>query len=137
MIGSLAVNLVNEGIDQFGHKSYKFRNLAIFIQLMKQSENQVLRKNGFRILAQICEALYSTVNNKKIRRKTIQFLSNFIVNETEMENLTNAVTCLHFFFCQSHGGSCDFQIIKNSGCLAKLIVLLRFIIFFYNTSNQP
>ena len=131
MIGSLAMKFVSvEDYTYIGPNKFYFQNLDILIKFMKKFEDKFIRQNGFLFLAKIFEKLDLKIGSHYfIRGRTIQFISKFIADETNIENLTNPLKCLHLFY---KARSSDLLIIKNSGCLTKLLYLLRYSFFRKN-----
>ena len=116
-----AIFLVESGRNIVGRRTYLFRNLNAFIKTMKNSENKDVMRNGLSFLAKICEKFFYSIDNIKGHKKTIKFLAKVILNEQIGDNFINALTCVQ-------NKMFDFEIAKNTGCLSRLISLLRFVI---------
>ena len=119
IVGGLAVKFV----DREYPSDYEFFLDPIF-KFLEKSESKMIQNNGFRALAKLFTKLdlhFITIEIKK----TMGFLSKFIANENEVDNLKNALTCFHYFISSINMSSLEIMEIKNNGCLAKMISLMR------------
>ena len=105
------------------HNFYKFRCLDPLRKLMKISENKKIKSNGLRALAHFCDKLHPRIKNSLSRRKTLKFIAKEIAQENDIDHLTNALTCLRSFLFLF---DFDVNIIKTTGCLSKMVTLLRY-----------
>ena len=97
---------------------YEFNNLSNLFEVIKKSENKLVKKNGIRALA-IFSKLEVLKTQKRFLIKIAEFL---ILFDNDADNLINSLT-----FLKANLGILDKKILKQKEFLAKLISLMRFL----------
>ena len=119
MIINLAVIFIVEK-ESFPNEKYEFQDFDLLIKIMEKYQDKVVRRNVLHFLAKICKKLQYYFGNFLVQKKTRDFLIDTILKSNNRENLNNALKCLLYNIPTS------FDIIKNTGCLPRMISLIRF-----------
>ena len=132
MLGNLTAILIFEkDVDDDLCEKYVFNHeISTFLDVMKQSENKLVRKNGVRALAIFYKKLDWIPIDRKLFVKLTELLRDVILFDSDVDNILNSLNVLteNFRFT-------DEVFLKNEGFLVQLLSLLRFFIHRKNNRN--
>ena len=94
-------------------------NIKKMIKMMKKYEDKFLIKNWLAAIAKICKKLLIKIKKGCALKKITKYLATVIYHENDIDILKNSLIILNLT------KKINYKILKKTGCLSKLISLLK------------